>query len=72
MASKARFGATTLSITHDIASARRIAIRIAMIINGSIIWSGVVDKKNENGKTRAENLFDRRSEGPNQMQVRRL
>ena len=33
-------GATALTITHDIASARRIADRIAMIHAGRIVWSG--------------------------------
>ena len=35
-------GATALSITHDMASARKIADRIAMIYKGKIIWSGPV------------------------------
>ena len=33
-------GATTLSITHDMASARKIADRIAMLHEGRIIWQG--------------------------------
>lgn len=33
-------GATTLTITHDMKSARRIADTIAMIYQGKIIWSG--------------------------------
>ena len=35
-------GATALSITHDIASARKIADRIAMLYGGKIIWTGKV------------------------------
>ncbi len=35
-----RLGATTISITHDMASARKIADRIAMIHKGEIIWQG--------------------------------
>ena len=33
-------GATALTITHDMASARKIADRIAMIHDGTIIWQG--------------------------------
>lgn len=33
-------GATALSITHDMASSRKIAHRIAMLYNGRIIWNG--------------------------------
>ena len=33
-------GATALSITHDMASARKIADRIAMLYEGKIIWDG--------------------------------
>ena len=33
-------GATAISITHDMASARKIADRIAMIYKGRIIWNG--------------------------------
>ena len=35
-----RLGATTISITHDMASARKIADDIAMIFRGEIIWQG--------------------------------
>ncbi|MFX8242988.1 ABC transporter ATP-binding protein, partial [Acinetobacter baumannii] len=33
-------GATAVTITHDMASARKIADRIAMIYQGRIIWTG--------------------------------
>jgi phospholipid/cholesterol/gamma-HCH transport system ATP-binding protein len=33
-------GATALTITHDMKSARRVADRIAMLYEGKIIWSG--------------------------------
>lgn len=33
-------GATTLTITHDMASVRKIASRVAMLHDGKIIWSG--------------------------------
>ena len=35
-------GATALTITHDMASARKIADKIAMLYKGKIIWYGTV------------------------------
>jgi len=37
-------GATALSITHDMASARKIANRIAMLYDGRIIWAGATEE----------------------------
>jgi phospholipid/cholesterol/gamma-HCH transport system ATP-binding protein len=37
-------GATALTITHDMNSARHVADRIAMLYEGQIIWSGPADK----------------------------
>jgi phospholipid/cholesterol/gamma-HCH transport system ATP-binding protein len=35
-----QLGATALTITHDIASARKIASRVVMLYNGKIVWDG--------------------------------
>ena len=37
-----QLGATALTITHDMTSARKIADRIALLYNGKIIWIGSV------------------------------
>lgn len=37
-----KLGATALTITHDMSSARKIADRIAMLYEGKIIWVGTV------------------------------
>lgn len=37
-----KLGATALTITHDMSSARKIADRIAMLYEGKIIWIGTV------------------------------
>lgn len=37
-------GATAITITHDLASARHIADRIAMLYQGKIIWQGTVEE----------------------------
>ena len=39
-------GATALTITHDMSSARRIADNIAMIHEGKIIWNGPANEIN--------------------------
>ena len=65
-------GATTLSITHDMASARKIADRIAMIYQGRIIWQGPVGEIDRSGSDHVEQFIHGRAEGPIQMQVRAL
>ena len=64
-------GATTLSITHDIASARKIADRIAMIHDGRIIWSGAVAQLDSSGNYYVDQFINGRAEGPIKMQVLR-
>jgi phospholipid/cholesterol/gamma-HCH transport system ATP-binding protein len=63
-------GATTLSITHDMASARKIADRIAMIYEGRIIWAGPAAQVNESGNAHVDQFVHGRADGPIQMQVR--
>jgi len=62
-------GATTLSITHDMASARKIADRIAMIYGGKIIWIGTVDEIDRSGNPYVDQFINGRAEGPIQMNV---
>jgi phospholipid/cholesterol/gamma-HCH transport system ATP-binding protein len=64
-------GATTLSITHDIASARKIADRIAMIHEGRIIWEGPVSQLDASGNPYVDQFINGRAEGPIQMQTLR-
>jgi len=63
-------GATALSITHDMASARKIADRIAMLYEGRIIWAGPVAEIDRSGNEYVEQFIHGRAEGPIQMQVR--
>ena len=39
-----QLGATALTITHDIASAKKIADRIVMLYDGKIIWDGTPEE----------------------------
>jgi phospholipid/cholesterol/gamma-HCH transport system ATP-binding protein len=65
-------GATALSITHDMASARKIADRIAMLHEGKIIWAGPVAEIDSSGNPYVEQFIHGRAEGPIQMQVRAI
>ena len=65
-------GATTLTITHDMASARVIADRIAMLYQGKIIWAGPPDQVDASGDPRVDQFIHGRVEGPIKMEVRRL
>ena len=63
-------GATTFSITHDMASARKIADHIAMIYKGQIIWHGAVSEIDNSGNPFVDQFIHGRAEGPIQMEVR--
>ena len=64
-------GASALSITHDMASARRIADRIAMLHDGRIIWAGPVPDIDASGNPFVDQFIHGRAEGPIRMAVRR-
>jgi phospholipid/cholesterol/gamma-HCH transport system ATP-binding protein len=65
-------GATAISITHDMASARKIATRIAMLYQGKIIWDGPAAEVDHSGNPYVDQFVHGRSDGPIQMQVRAL
>ena len=66
-----RLGATTISITHDMASARKIADDIAMIYKGRIIWQGPAAEIDDSGNPYVEQFIHGSAEGPIQMEVLR-
>jgi len=63
-------GATTVSITHDMTSARRIADRIAMLHKGRIVWQGPASEIDRSGNPFVDQFVHGRAEGPIQMEVR--
>lgn len=63
-------GATALSITHDMASARKIADRIAMLYKGKLIWVGPVSQIDNSGNPYVDQFIHGRAEGPIQMQIK--
>lgn len=62
-------GATTMSITHDMASARKIADRIAMIYQGKIIWEGDKTEIDASGNDYVDQFIHGRAHGPIEMQL---
>jgi phospholipid/cholesterol/gamma-HCH transport system ATP-binding protein len=65
-----QLGATAISITHDMASARKIADRIAMLYQGRIIWQGPVAQVDRSGNPYVEQFIHGRGEGPIKLDVR--
>ena len=63
-------GATTLSITHDMASARKISDRIAMLYGGKIIWQGPTAEIDHSGNPYVDQFIHGRAEGPIKMAVK--
>jgi phospholipid/cholesterol/gamma-HCH transport system ATP-binding protein len=57
-------GVTALTITHDMASARKIAHRVAMLYQGKIIWTGPRDRLYDSGNPFVDQFVQGRAEGP--------
>jgi phospholipid/cholesterol/gamma-HCH transport system ATP-binding protein len=66
-----RMGSTAIAITHDMASARRIGDRAAMIHKGRIVWEGEAASLMESGNAMVDQFTHGRREGPIQMELRR-
>jgi phospholipid/cholesterol/gamma-HCH transport system ATP-binding protein len=57
-------GATTLTITHDMSSVRKIANKVAMIYEGKIVWDGDVKKIDHSGNPYVDQFVHGREVGP--------
>ncbi len=57
-------GATAVSITHDMASVRKIADTVAMLYQGEIIWHGSIDDLDNSGNEYVDQFINGRAEGP--------
>ena len=64
-------GATAVTITHDMKSARKIATRIAMLYEGKIIWQGQAEDVDHSANPMVDQFIHGRAEGPIRMQLRR-
>ena len=65
-----KLGATALTITHDMNSARKIADRIAMLYNGEIIWVGTVAELDKTKNPYVRQFVAGSAKGPIQMEVK--
>jgi phospholipid/cholesterol/gamma-HCH transport system ATP-binding protein len=63
-------GATAVSITHDLTSARKIADRIAMLYAGRIVWHGPRSEIDRSGNPLVHQFISGSAEGPIRMEVR--
>ena len=57
-------GAAAISITHDMASARKIADEIAMLFEGKIIWRGPASMIDNSGNEHVDQFVHGRADGP--------
>ena len=64
-------GATAITITHDMSSARKIANKIGMLYQGKIIWQGSVKDLDVSGNPYVEQFINGRAAGPISMEVRK-
>ncbi|MEM1343948.1 MAG: ATP-binding cassette domain-containing protein [Pseudomonadota bacterium] len=57
-------GATAMTITHDMASVRKIADRVAMLHDGTIQWAGPVSSIDDSGNAYVHQFVNGLAEGP--------
>lgn len=57
-------GCAAVSITHDMASARKIADEIAMLYAGKIVWRGPVSALDNSGNAMVDQFVAGRADGP--------
>lgn len=57
-------GATAVSITHDMASVRKIADEVAMIYQGRILWQGAIGDLDRSGNEYVDQFIHGRAQGP--------
>ena len=65
-----KLGATALTITHDMTSAKKIADRIAMLYEGKIIWVGTVKELEKTTNPYVRQFVAGSSKGPIHMEVK--
>ena len=66
-----QLGATAVSITHDMHSARKISDRMAMLYQGKLIWSGPTSEVDKADNAYVDQFIHGRAEGPIKMELRR-
>ncbi|MDX2094406.1 MAG: ATP-binding cassette domain-containing protein [Alphaproteobacteria bacterium] len=66
-----KLGSTAVTITHDMASVRKIASRVAMIYQGKIIWDGPISDIDNSGNPYVDQFIHGKAEGPITNEFRR-
>jgi phospholipid/cholesterol/gamma-HCH transport system ATP-binding protein len=66
-----RLGSTSIAITHDMASARRIGDRAAMLYQGRVSWTGPAAELLTSDDPVVDQFTHGRSQGPIKMALRR-
>ena len=64
IANSKELGATTITITHDMQSAKKIADKVAMLYEGRIIWHDSVKNLENSGNDFVDQFINGRAEGP--------
>ncbi len=65
-----KIGATAMTITHDMQSAKKIGDRIAMLYGGKIIWVGPPEEVDNSGNPYLDQFINGRTDGPIKMALR--
>jgi|SRR5210317_219117 len=63
-------GATAITITHDMESAKKIADKISMLYKGNIIWSGNPGEIECSNNPYVDQFINGRSEGPIKINIK--
>jgi phospholipid/cholesterol/gamma-HCH transport system ATP-binding protein len=62
-----RLGVTTIAVTHDIASAYKVADRIAMLYGGKVVYTGSAEETRTTNNPIVRQFIEGSSEGPIQV-----
>lgn len=65
-----KIGATAITITHDMESAKKIADKISMLYKGNIIWSGKAGEIEHSDNPYVDQFIHGRSEGPIKINIK--
>jgi len=63
-------GATAVTITHDMHSARKISDRMAMLYKGKLIWVGPTAEVDRSENAYVDQFIHGRAEGPIKMEIK--
>lgn len=71
ISAREKLGVSTVSITHDMASVRKIADKVAMLHAGKLVWTGPVGEIDHSDNAFVDQFINGRAEGPISMDIKR-